>query len=338
MSARKRKMTLGAYIDKVYWPIASRRLEATSLDTYEKEIRLRIKPHLGGCALVDIDRLAVQRMVDACATECVARKAVSTLKTILNEAVGDGYIASNPANARFAYPRKGKPRDNGVVLTDFGQIAYFLGQVRNDAPEAILRLVASGLLLGLRPEERYALDYEDLDFAELVVHVRSAYVTASGKHGGNQLKRTKTPLSTRVIPMPELFAELFACDGGHGPWVTGETGGRLSPSTAQKAWTRYLDAHPWLPRVTLENMRHSFATSCLNAGMHVEDVSRMLGHSDISTTYRRYVRPDLKNMREGLALCSAKMMQTGPPDGISPGQTHMDRSSILRASTSKLHV
>ena len=66
-------------------------------------------------------------------------------------------------------------------------------------------------------------------------------------------------------------------------------------------WNRYLKEHPELPRVTLENMRHSFATACLHAGMNVEDLSRMLGHSDINTTYRRYVKPDLANIRAGLA-------------------------------------
>lgn len=44
-------------------------------------------------------------------------------------------------------------------------------------------------------------------------------------------------------------------------------------------------------------MRHSFATSYLHAGGKVEDLSRMLGHSDINTTYRRYVRPDAEDLK-----------------------------------------
>ena len=42
----------------------------------------------------------------------------------------------------------------------------------------------SGLCLGLRPEERYALDYEDLDLKSGTVTIKGAYVTASSKHGG----------------------------------------------------------------------------------------------------------------------------------------------------------
>lgn len=256
---RKRSgiLTVSEYIDDQYWPIASRRLEATSLDTYEKEIRLRIKPSIGDVLLSDLTRKDIQGMLDCCATESVARKALGTLKTILNEAV---------------------------------------------APEAIVRLVMTGLMLGLRPEERFALDYEDFDFEEGTVYVHGAYVTASKTHGGVQMKKTKTEYSNRLIPMPRPFVDWFYwTDNGSGAWIVNGSGERLSPSTARKMWNRYLDAHPALPRITMENMRHSFATACLHAGMNVADLSRMLGHSDINTTLRRYVKPDLANIREGLA-------------------------------------
>lgn len=292
-------LKLADYVELVYWPIASRRLAATSLDTYEKEMRLRILPSLGEMRLEDIDRRAVQAMVDGCATEPVARKALGTLKTILNEAVSDGYMTANPALLKYALPKGGAKRDNGLILSNFGQVASFVAVVQNDAPEAITRLVMTGLMLGLRPEERYALDYEDFDFSDGTVTVSNAYVSA---RGGNQLKQPKTELSRRVIPMPKPFQDWFYyTSNGQGAWIVGKDGKRLSPSTGRKMWNRYLDKNPQLPRVTLENMRHSFATACLHAGMNIEDLSRMLGHSDINTTFRRYVKPDLSNIREGLA-------------------------------------
>lgn len=302
LKSRTGRITLGFYVERYYWPITSRRLEATSLDTYRTELDKRILPNLGDVNLDDIDRLKIQAMLDTCNTESVARKALGLLKTILNEAVGDGFMASNPALARYALPKKGRKRDNGLILSDFDEIGQFVATVQNDAPEAITRLVMSGLLLGLRPEERYALNHEDFDFANGTVTINGAYVMASKTHGGNQMKSPKTELSQRTIPMPQAFIDWFYWDAsGEGAWIVGKSG-RLSPSTGRKMWNRYLDAHPDLPRVTLENMRHSFATSCLQAGMNVEDLSRILGHSDINTTFRRYVKPDLKNMRRSVAV------------------------------------
>lgn len=52
-----------------------------------------------------------------------------------------------------------------------------------------------------------------------------------------------------------------------------------------------------VPHVTLENMRHSFATSFLAAGGNVGNLSRILGHADINTTFRRCVRPSAGNLR-----------------------------------------
>lgn len=290
------RLKLGEYVERYYWPIASRRLEAASLDTYRTELDRRILPMLGDVFLEDVDRLKIQRMVDSCQTESVARKAHGLLKTILNEAVGDGFITGNPACARYAMPPKGGKRDNGLVLTDWVQIQRFLKDTK-DAPQPVRRLIVSGLCLGLRPEERYALDYSDLDLHHGIVTIRGAYVSASAKHGGNQMKATKTEGSRRTLPMSALFIEnaIFDCDG-EGPWITNRDGGRLSPSTGRKMYNRYIGGKD-VPKVTLENMRHSFATACLHAGMNVEDVSRMLGHADINTTFRRYVKPDLEDMR-----------------------------------------
>lgn len=301
MRGRSGRMTLGAYIDRYYWPVASKRLAATSLDTYEKEVRLRIRPALGNVDVRDIDRRRVQQMVDGCATESVARKAVQVLKTIMNEAKGDGLVLANPCEATFAMPQKGRRRDNGLVLTTFDQIGGLLSIVRENGSQCVQRLAYTGLLQGLRPEERYALDWDDLDLAGGVINVDSAYVSATPKHGGVQSKPTKTEKSTRLVPMHPDFAEwLETVPSGGGAFIVGADGKRISPSTAQKRWARFLDANPDAPKVTLENMRHSFATSYLHAGGNVADLSIMLGHSDINTTLRRYVRPNVDDLRRGM--------------------------------------
>ena len=301
MRNRSGRMPLSAFIDAHYWPVASKRLAATSLDTYEKEIRLRIRPHLGNVDVRDIDRARIQRMVDSIATESVARKCVGVLKTILNEAKGDGLIVANPAEATFAMPEKGRKRDNGLVLTTFGQVADLLAIVRENGSQCVQRIAYTGLLQGLRPEERYALDWADVDLGGRTIAVRKAYVASSAKHGGERLKTTKTEQSTRVVPMhPDFAAWVSTVPVGGGPFIVGADGGRISPSTAQKRWARFLRDNPGAPPVTIENMRHSFATSYLHAGGSIEVLSKMLGHSNISTTVNRYYRPDADVLRNDL--------------------------------------
>lgn len=301
MRGRSGRITLASYIDGHYWPVASKRLAATSLDTYEKEIRLRIRPSLGNVDIRDIDRAKIQRMTDSIATDSVARKSIGVLKTILNEAKGDGLIATNPAEATFAMPPKGASRDNGLVLTTFSQIAELLVIVRERGSQSVQRIAYTGLLQGLRPEERYALDWADIDPVSQTISISKAYVASSAKHGGDRFKGVKTEKSRRIVPMHPNFAEWLAnVPRGGGPFIVGADGSRISPSTAQKRWRAFLRDNPDAAPVTIENMRHSFATSYLHAGGNVEDLSRILGHSDINTTYRRYVRPSIDDLRRGM--------------------------------------
>lgn len=98
--------------------------------------------------------------------------------------------------------------------------------------------------------------------------------------------------------------ERLSPPGSSGPFITGADGKHISPSTAQKRWRAFLR---WcdtekrnVPHVTIKNMRHSFATSFLHAGGNIEDLSRILEHGDINTTHRRYVRPNVDDLRRGM--------------------------------------
>lgn len=295
-------ITLEQYIRLHYWPSALSRLSPSSLDTYEQNIRCYIVPNLGDMRLREIDRAAVQSlMVDTCANSGIARKAVSVLKTILNETVHDGLISRNPACANFAMPaQKPQKRDNGLVLQSFDEIFAFLDIVAYNAPVPLQRIAYTGLLQGLRPEERYALDWSCFDMSTRAITIHAAFTHASRKHGGGQLKETKTKNSARVIPMHPAFFDFLVftpSPARDGAFILGASGQRITPPTAQHQWSRFLRAHPECPPITIENMRHSFATAYVAAGGQIEVLSRILGHANISTTIDRYFRPDVELLR-----------------------------------------
>ena len=130
--------------------------------------------------------------------------------------------------------------------------------------------------------------------------INAAYVLASKKHGGTQEKETKTELSTRVIPMHPTFRDwLSTLDRGDGSFIPSyyKDVKRMSPSTGRKQWKKFLVDNPDVPQVTLENMRHSFATAYLAAGGRIEVLSKILGHSNIQTTINKYYRPDVETLR-----------------------------------------
>lgn len=302
MTGPVRSMKLATYVEEVW----SKRLEAlspTTRDTYRCELRIRILPALGSYEMRRISRPMVESLASSCRTRPVAKKCIGLLKTILNRAIADGYLESNPA-ALVDLPKGGAKRDNGLVLSTFREIERALDVIDAEADAATRAVANLGMLIGLRPEERYGMDCECVDTEGGWLHVRSAYVKASRHEGGNQSKSPKTELSERKLPLGgRLLRTMEELKGGRdrGPLILGSSGSRISPSTAQHRWRRFLDAHPEVPPVTIENMRHSFATAYLHEGGNVEDLSRILGHSDIVTTLRRYVRPKPEDLRAGVA-------------------------------------
>lgn len=311
---RSGRCTFGQYIDEWYWASTSK-LTASTRDTYEKELRLRLRPVIENVDMRDITRPMVQRMVDECKTKRVAEKALGTLKTILNQALGDGLITSNPAFAAYNMPPAGKKRDNGLVITTFEDMKPLLQALADYSvvDDGFCRILGVlGLLMGLRPEERYGLDWQDIDFERKICAIRRAYLPVSAREGTNDLKAPKTALSERVLPIPVDVCAMLKDYRDHtstdnvGAVLQGVTNKRVSPSTAKRRWSSFLKwcdkTNRSVPHVTIENCRHSYATSYLHAGGNVEDLSRLLGHSNIMTTFKRYVRPSHADLTRGVRI------------------------------------
>lgn len=64
---------------------------------------------------------------------------------------------------------------------------------------------------------------------------------------------------------------------------------RANPSKTSTRWRKYVKTKD-IQALYIGNMRHSFATACLNAGIDVTKVSKLLVHTNIQTTVNHYLR------------------------------------------------
>ena len=64
--------------------------------------------------------------------------------------------------------------DAGLVLSTFAEIRSALDYVDNHAPLSVQRIAYTGLLQGLRPEERYALDWSCFDMTAKTLTISEA--------------------------------------------------------------------------------------------------------------------------------------------------------------------
>lgn len=205
-----------------------------------------------------------------------AEARVVSAKTLKNAC---GFIASVVADSTGQHLSARLPQ---VVAGDHpylspAQIPVFLDAVHGDSVETAALLALSSL----RQSEIMALQWQDVDLAAGVIHVRGAAVP--DEH--NQLvrkKETKNAASRRTVPIiPPLRPVLESAARGSGPVIT------ISTSWMYKR-INALCRDCGLPEVGVHGLRHSFASLAYELRLPEKATMRIGGWSDDRTMKKIY--------------------------------------------------
>lgn len=158
---------------------------------------------------------------------------------------------------------------------------------------------------GLRRGEAAALQIGDFDMDKHSVHI-SRQLTDRG------LDTLKTAGSDRVLTLPptlwEFVEPILEARDESRPWIFGcET--HLPYSSISTQMSAAIKASG-VKRITLHQMRHSFATNAINAGCDIVAVSRWLGHSSINMTLKVYAHL-LKKTSDKMVATMDELMKNG---------------------------
>ena len=190
---------------------------------------------------------------------------VSVLRHVLNVAVEAGVVYSNAAAAVKRAPVRGKQ----IALPTTEQFNALLAEMRNGHGRDSRNCAdfAAGLAFtGMRKGEANGLEWRDVDFAAGEIVVR-----------GDAETGTKNWELRRVPLIPEACA-LFER-------MRGERSGEsldtkvFRVNECQKALDRACKK-VGTDRITHHDLRHLFATRCIESGVDIPTVSRWLGHKD----------------------------------------------------------
>ena len=112
-----------------------------------------------------------------------------------------------------------------------------------------------------------------------------------------QVKGTKTSSSNRIIPLNskainalrELQMIYRQCGIKSKYVACSQKGGFLTNNRMHNLLERMLK-HTGIDKpLTIHQLRHTFASRALNAGVSISVVSKWMGHASISTTYNIYI-------------------------------------------------
>lgn len=262
-------------------------LRLRTRELYEDELRLHIAPKLGDLDLAEITPVVVrswyQEMRGARGPGAsTAAKCYRLLKAVMNTAVEDEMISSNPCRVRGGGQEPVSNRAIPKVL-ELYQLA--------EAIDPRLRcLVLCAGFLGLRKGELLGLRRGDVDLDGMEVTV--AQSRTQQRSGRPIIGPAKTDASHRRVSIPRLLGpELrshlaeFAQPTDEGWMFTGAKGGPLGSTWLNKQWKEARE-HVGLPDLHLHDLRHLAGTLAAITGATTKEVMERLGHTTMETALR----------------------------------------------------
>lgn len=266
-----------------------RDLSTAALEAYVAELRERVSEHTG--------RKLAPRTV---------QMFVSVVRAALNAAVRQRVIPANPA--------RGVVVKGGTATSKVGQaltreeMDKFLVHAPDDRLHALWVTAAH---TGLRPGEVLALRWEDIDFDAAALHVRRALVRVGKEIFYGPCKAG----SERTVPMSADLVDALRTHRrrqleerlrlGAG-WLderlvfTNQLGGALDHCNVAHSFRARLRAVK-LRKVRWYDLRHSFGTHLVGAGVDAKTVAQLMGHRNVTLTLTHYTHPDAAAHRAAVA-------------------------------------
>jgi len=270
----------------VAWLANRPHLKPSTWHSLEVAWRVHVLPVWGDRRVVEIRYSEVQAWVGSLS----ARKSATTVKRahgilagILDSAMRDHRIASNPARG-VMLPRK-VPKPRAYLTVE--QVELLVSHV-GDHSTLVYLLSYTGLRWG----EATAIRVRSIDTSRRRIRIDENAVRV----GTAMAIGTPKTHETRSVPVPRFLLErivLASRDKTPEDLLFGFAGIHiLRPHTWHGWFARAVDecraTDPTFPKVTLHDLRHTAASLAISAGANVKAVQRMLGHASAAMTLDTY--------------------------------------------------
>jgi integrase len=299
-------------------------LKSKSFDRVDQTLKNQIRPFIGKLRCSDFTdavftKQIMTRMIAAGLSYSSVKKAYDNMNNFCNWCIlpSKKYMKHNfmlavkkPSKTAGAWNDGGDAASNITAFLSKDQRMALISACRS-------RYVSSGSLrfqygeayildmyTGLRLGEILALTWGDVDFSNRTVRVHSTMELIrdrepKSKTYGNMILKvfqyTKTN-QPRIVPLGDMaFASINAIYSNrvlNSQYVVhNRNGGLVWPGTFSKGLVSALDLSGIeLPSGTnVHALRHTFASMCFEAGMHVRVISDLLGHSSVQVTMDIYI-------------------------------------------------
>jgi integrase len=278
-------------------------VKSRTLARYSEMMRLHVLPQFGKLRVRELNRgqlkLFLTEKLSLGLQKRTVRNIQAVIRVMLNAAVEDGLIATNPA-AKLGRALKltvsKTTRQEEIKAMTKVQRQHFLATVLQHAPRYYpLFFVLAGT--GERLGEALALQDSDLDLNAQTIRIARAFAedgtldTPKSGHG-----RTVDLSQALTAVLARHLTTLKHDRLKHGwtdqtPWLfVTQNGTPLDPANVRRAMTSVLKKAKLPLHFTPHCLRHTYASILLSEGVPAPYVQEQLGHATIELTVSTYGR------------------------------------------------
>jgi integrase len=271
--------------------------ERSTVRQYEQH-RDHIVKRIGSVKLADLSRPRIERFRDNLLKDMsrpMARKVLTSLKSLIGNACRIGRAAHNPATAvKIGLDKRHKRKLKiGLDIPTTAQVIKMMEKAPTARGRTCVTLAA---FTGLRASEVRGLRWCDVHFKDGTIHVaqRADRYNKIGSTKSSGSQRTLTVIPHVIVALRQWRAEVQPKDDKALVFAS-EAGTPLDHTKLdRRVWQPVAEAAGLADKYTMHSLRHYYASLLINSpeaggfGLLPKDVQERMGHATITITLDTY--------------------------------------------------
>lgn len=266
-------------------------IKISTFSDYNYKLKKYILPYLGELPLYQITGVLIQNLIDDLKEKSLSPTSIHLISRLLSKtlkrAQDEGLIDKNPCEG-IILPKRVPKKVHALTIEQ----QRLLTKVAESYPDLRGQAIIIALNTGMRIGELAALSWKNVDFRHSIINVEQ---TCHRLYEDNLEKSylhydsVKSLASNRVIPMNQnvksSLKKIRQESKGEYVFAIGDKG--CEPRTLTYHFHRIRKLAN-LNQIHFHQLRHTFATRCIEAKVGIPSISALLGHSSAKMTLDIY--------------------------------------------------
>lgn len=289
--------------------LMKKKIKRSTYSSYRLRIDKYINPFLGRKQLAQLKSQEIEAFINYLMSLNVAPTTVhsifTVLKSALNKAYIEKYIHINPCT-NVSISGASTKEISALSLTEQDKLEQVA--LKEESCSAAILALYTGLRIG----EISGLKWSDIDFEKDIIYVRRTLyripVAGTDKKTEVIMAEPKTKSSKRAIPLAENLKNYLLTNQNHATseYVISCKNAYAEPRVISYRFRKIIKEAEIRP-IHFHVLRHTFATRCVEQGIDIATLSKLLGHASIKLTLDTYTDSLWENRKAAVSVIDNKL-------------------------------